>query len=105
MTKKKIMLSFPMKGKTREEIEDTKQSMLNWLFDKYNDSCIVIESIIEDHESKSELECFSESILHMSTVDTLCMGYGWENARGCRLEHEIARAYGLNIIYYGDKDD
>ena len=105
MTEKRIMLSFPMKGKTREEIEDTKQSMLNWLFDKYNDECIVIESIIEDHESKSGLECFSESIVHMSTADTLCMGYGWENARGCRLEHEIARAYGLDVIYYGDKDD
>ena len=26
-----------------------------------------------------------------------------ENARGCRIEHETARAYGLEIIY--EKDD
>ena len=105
MTEKRIMLSFPMAGKTREEIENTKNLMIEWLFDKYNDDCIVIESIIEDHESKSALECFIESRSHMSTVDTVCMGKEWENARGCRLEHEIAKEYGLNIIYYGDIDD
>ena len=24
---------------------------------------------------------------------------GWENARGCRIEHDAAVAYGLDIIY------
>lgn len=24
---------------------------------------------------------------------------GWENARGCKIEHEAAVAYGLDIIY------
>ena len=24
---------------------------------------------------------------------------GWENARGCRIEHEAAKAYGLEIMY------
>ena len=24
---------------------------------------------------------------------------GWENARGCKIEHEAAKAYGLEIIY------
>ena len=42
MTEKRIMLSFPMAGKTREEIENTKNLMIEWLFDKYNDDCIVI---------------------------------------------------------------
>ena len=37
MTEKRIMLSFPMAGKTREEIENTKNLMIEWLFDKYND--------------------------------------------------------------------
>lgn len=89
-----------MKGKSKEEIENTKKLMLKWLCNKYNGECIIIESIIEDREGKSELECFSESIYHMSTANTLCMGKDWEYARGCRLEHDIAKAYGLEIIYY-----
>ena len=24
---------------------------------------------------------------------------GWENARGCKIEHDAAVAYGLDIIY------
>lgn len=24
---------------------------------------------------------------------------GWENARGCRIEHDIAVAYGLEALY------
>lgn len=24
---------------------------------------------------------------------------GWEQARGCRIEHEAAKSYGLEIIY------
>ena len=35
----------------------------------------------------------------MSMADVLAMGFGWENARGCKLEHEIAKAYGVHIIY------
>lgn len=96
------MLSFPMNGRTDEEIENTKKEMVEWLFDKYDDDCIVIDSIIKDHEEKSPLECFSESIYHMSTADTLCMGKGWNDARGCFLENAIALAYGLEVIYYDD---
>ena len=100
MTEKiKIMLSRPMKGKTREEIEKEEKEMVNLLFDKYKDNCEIISSIIENPEEKSELECFTESIFFMSMADVLAMGFGWENARGCKLEHEIAKAYGVKVIY------
>ena len=100
MTEKiKIMLSRPMKGKTREEIEEEEKEMVNLLFDKYEDNCEIISSVIENPEEKSELECFSESIFFMSMADVLAMGFGWENARGCRLEYNIAKAYGVHIIY------
>ena len=105
MTEKiKIMLSRPMKGKTRKEIEKEEKEMANLLFDKYKDNCEIISSIVENHKEKSELECFSESILFMSMADVLAMGFGWENARGCKLEHEIAKAYGVPVIYLEKED-
>ena len=58
-----------------------------------------MSTVVEDHEQKSELECFAESVLFMSMADVLAMGYGWENARGCKLEHEIAKAYHVEIVY------
>lgn len=100
MSKIKIMLSSPMNGKTREEIDDERNEMANLLFDYYgDDNCEVMSTVVEDHEQKSELECFAESVLFMSMADVLAMGFGWENARGCKLEHEIAKAYHVEIVY------
>lgn len=100
MSKFKIMLSSPMAGKSKEEIDSERNEMANLLFDYYgDDNCEIISSVVEDHEQKSPLECLSESIFFMSMADVLAMGYGWEDARGCKLEHEIAKAYHKEVVY------
>ena len=107
---KKIMLSYPMKGKTDEELNQMKHEMINSLFDKFGEEeVIILDTIIEDADEKSELECFAESIFHLSQADVICMGPGWKSARGCRLEHTIACDYEMPVIYldplikYGEK--
>lgn len=102
MNKIKIMLSSPMAGKTKEEINNERDKMADLLFDYYDDNCVIKATVIKNHEEKSALECFSESIFFMSQVDVLAMGFGWENARGCKLEHQIAKAYGLSVVYLDD---
>ena len=100
MSKKKIMLSSPMKGRQKEEIDKERNEMANILFDFYGDDKIeIMASIVENHEDKSELECFSESIFFMSQADILAMGWDWEDSRGCNLEYEIAKAYDVPIIH------
>ena len=99
MSKIKIMLSSPMKDKTDKEISDERNEMANLLFDYYDDNCEIMSTVIENHNEKSALECFSESILFMSMCDVLAMGFGWANARGCMLEYEIAKAYKVPVIH------
>ena len=41
----------------------------------------------------------------MSLCDAAYFCKGWENARGCRLEHDAAVAYGLEIIYESDSNN
>ena len=41
----------------------------------------------------------SSSIEAMSRCDCVYFAKGWENARGCRIEHYIAAAYGTGIMY------
>ena len=44
--------------------------------------------------------CFlAKSLENMSLCHTVYFCKGWENARGCRIEHDAAVAYGLEIIY------
>ena len=44
--------------------------------------------------------CFlAKSLENMSLCHAAYFCKGWENARGCRIEHEAAKAYGLEILY------
>ena len=41
----------------------------------------------------------ARSITNMSLCHAAYFCKGWENARGCILEHAVAKAYGLTILY------
>lgn len=97
--KLKVMISQPMKGKTREEIADERNEMTKLLESKYTGDYIILDTTVSDYENKTDLECFAESILFLSKCDLLVMGIGWEDARGCKLEHDIAEAYNVPILY------
>ena len=44
--------------------------------------------------------CFlAKSIENMSLCDTVYFAKGWELTRGCKIEHDIALAYGMHLIY------
>lgn len=107
---KKAMLSQPMAGKTNEEIVSTREkavSVLNRM------GYEVVNTLFTDEwYSKEKMEergvvqiplCFlAKSLENMSLCHTVYFCKGWENARGCRIEHEAAKAYGLEIIYETD---
>jgi hypothetical protein len=44
--------------------------------------------------------CFlAKSIENMCLCHAVYFCKGWENARGCKIEHEIAHRYGMNVLY------
>ncbi len=44
--------------------------------------------------------CFLAKLLeNMSLCHVVYFCKGWENVRGCRIEHEVAKAYGLEVMY------
>lgn len=45
------------------------------------------------------LTFFAKSVENMALCDAAYFCKGWEFARGCKLEHAVAEAYGLEIIY------
>ena len=104
---KKAMLSQPMAGKTNEEIVATREKAIAVLESKgYS---IVNTLFTDEWYSKEKMEergvvqiplCFlAKSLENMSLCHVAYFCKGWENARGCKIEHEAAKAYGLEIIY------
>lgn len=104
---KKAMLSQPMGGKTNEEIVATRERAIRALREKGYE---IVNTLFSDEwYSKEKMEergvvqiplCFlAKSLENMSLCHTAYFCNGWENARGCRIEHEAAKAYGLEILY------
>ena len=103
----KAMLSQPMAGKTDEEIRATREKAVKALTEKGYE---IVNTLFTDdwYNNKNMKErcvvqiplCFlAMSLESMSLCHAIYFCKGWEQARGCRIEHDAAVAYGLNIIY------
>lgn len=103
----KAMLSQPMAGKTEEEIIKTREKAIKALEDKgykivntlFTDEWYSQEKMKERGVAQIPLCFLAKSLENMSLCHAAYFCKGWENARGCRLEHEAAVTYGLEIIY------
>ena len=104
---KKAMLSQPMAGKTNEEIVATREKAINALKEKgyeivntlFTDEWYSKEKMAERGVVQIPLYFLAKSLENMSLCHAAYFCKGWENARGCRIEHEAAVAYGLEILY------
>lgn len=103
----KAMLSQPMAGKTDEEIVVTREKAMAALKEKGYE---VVNTLFTDEwYSKEQMQnrgvvqiplCFlAKSLENMSLCHAAYFCKGWEKARGCKIEHDAAVAYGLKIIY------
>lgn len=45
------------------------------------------------------LHYLAMSLESMSSCNVIYFCPGWENARGCRIEHDAAAEYGLEVMY------
>lgn len=103
----KAMLSQPMAGKTEEEITATRERAINVLEAKgykivttlFTDEWYSNEKMKDRGVVQIPLFFLAKSLENMSLCHAVYFCKGWENARGCKIEHDAAVAYGLEIIY------
>lgn len=102
----KAMISQPMNGKSDEEIASERNRAIQVLEEKgyevintlFKDEWTNKEALKEDGVVQIPLAFMAKSIDKMSHCHAVYFCKGWENARGCKIEHEVAAAYGLTII-------
>lgn len=92
---KKLFISQPMKGKTKEEILQERDNALVLVKELYGEDFQLIDSYIDNvPENVDEaLWCLGRSLQMMAGADFVYFANGWENARGCKIEHSCAVAY------------
>lgn len=96
---KKVFISQPMRGKTDEEIKRERQEIIDAIVDEYGKDIEIIDNYFEGAPADARPAWFlGKSIELLSTADEAFFSRGWKDARGCRIEHEVAEEYGIDIL-------
>ena len=96
----KVFISQPMLNKSNEDIEARREEVKQLVLKKYPNQKIKVVGFFKNcRHDDNPLWYLSRSLKVMSTCDIVIFAKGYNVARGCRIEHECAVAYGLNIEY------
>lgn len=96
---KKLFISQPMNGRTDEEILAERADAIMAARESLGEEIEVIDSYFEGAPANARPLWFLGKALELlSTADIAYFARGWEKARGCKIEHECALAYGIHTI-------
>lgn len=96
----KIFISQPMRDKTDEEILKERERAIAVIKEKFGDNEVeVLDTFFTDHkEDSNPLEFMGRSIIYLGRANMAYFIKGWNEARGCRIEHLCATEYGIPVI-------
>lgn len=106
---KKVMISQPMNGKSMDEIIQVRDraikvteamgyELVNTLFGDDDPWCS--PAAMQEAGVENPPLCFlAHSLEAMAQCHAVFFCNGWEQTRGCQLEHDAAIAYGLEVLY------
>ena len=101
---KKVFISQPMNGRSDKDIKEEREDILRKVSETLGDEVEEIQSFIplkfrEKDYKVPGLAYLGESLKMLANADVAVFAEGHENARGCRVEHHAAEAYGVVIMY------
>ena len=96
----KVFISQPMKGLSDKEILYKRNKIINIIENTIHEDVEIIDSFLEGFKPEGNIPVayLGKSISLLSKADIVYFCEGWENARGCSIEHLIATNYGMVIM-------
>lgn len=105
---KKIFISQPMVGKTTANILEERaflEKELSYLFGP-DEPFEIIQSVFKGPPSSvihPRVFMLGKALTAMGEADLVIFMPSWDLARGCKVEHFVAKLYDLNIVDMNDK--
>ena len=96
-----VFISQPMRNRSDEEIKAERQKIMEYVQKFYPDEkADEINSFFDmDVQSKNvPLRMLGMSLELLAEADIAVFADGWLVARGCKIEHDAAKAYGIRIL-------
>lgn len=96
---KKLFISQPMKGKTDEEILKEREIAIKEAEAVLKEPVEVIDSFFQSAPANAKpLWFLGKSLKLLSNADIAYFASGWQEARGCKIEHDACVSYGIKTI-------
>ena len=96
----KVMICQPMNGKSEEQIRQERDELVNKIQEEGD---TYIDTIFQDEVPEGydiPIYYLAKSIETIAYADKIIFMDGWDKARGCIIEHEVATSYDKIISYY-----
>jgi hypothetical protein len=100
---KKVFISQPMNGLSELQIKKDRERAIKCLYNVgYKpDEITIIDTYIEENAPdnvNSGLWYLVKSLELLLDADIAVFAKGWENAKGCQIEFQCAKEYGISYI-------
>ena len=95
----KIFISQPMGGLSEQEINIKRTIIISKLETKYGKDNIEILDTNFIFPNKNSLYYLSKCLEELSKADLAYFADGWEEYKGCRIQHMCSIEYGIEIEY------
>lgn len=96
----KVMICQPMNGKSEEQIRQERDELVNKIQEEGD---TYIDTIFQNEVPEGydiPIYYLAKSIETIAYADKIIFMDGWDKARGCIIEHEVATSYDKIISYY-----
>ena len=97
----KIFISQPMMGKSDELISAERKLIIERVKSMYGNDVEILDSLFNDYNTsdikRPPVAFLGKSLEVLAQADVAFFSSGWKSARGCRIEYDVARLYGIRV--------
>ena len=97
---KKLFISHPMGGLSNEEILAERKRIASKAKEIIAEPVEVLDSYFPDYnpQKNTPLAFLAKAITVLAEADIAYFSNNWRDARGCKIEYECAKQYGIKIL-------
>lgn len=100
---KKVFISVGMRGRDNESVRTDIIRAIEWITDNIRTKDLEEVLIVDNYDyqpldSEGRLACLGEAIKKLGDCDMCYFVKGWQNYKGCKIEMEVCKTYGIKVV-------
>ena len=93
-----IFISQPMGGRSDDEINAERRRVIEIARQKFGEVDVLETFFSNFGPAAKPLDYLARSIEFLAKADVAIFAPGWQDSRGCRIEHQCALEYGIIVM-------